>query len=80
MLDSPEGVCAGQVGFEYPATSIPFSNSSEQANTSLRYGQPRDDQGRVIARSCQVPSIPSGRGTRVLHRHAGPYNQVPDRS
>jgi hypothetical protein len=25
MLDSPEGVCAGQVGFKYPATSVPFS-------------------------------------------------------
>jgi hypothetical protein len=26
MLDSPESVCAGQMGFEYPATSVPFSN------------------------------------------------------
>jgi hypothetical protein len=26
MLDSPEGVCAGEVGFEYLATSVPFSN------------------------------------------------------
>jgi hypothetical protein len=26
MLDSPEGVCAGQVLFEYPATSVLFSN------------------------------------------------------
>jgi hypothetical protein len=26
MLDSPEGVCAGQAGSEYPATSVPFSN------------------------------------------------------
>jgi hypothetical protein len=25
MLDSPEGVCAGQPGSEYPATSVPFS-------------------------------------------------------
>jgi hypothetical protein len=29
MLDSPKGVCAGQAGFEYPATSVPFSNSEE---------------------------------------------------
>jgi hypothetical protein len=29
MLDSPEGVYAGQVGFEYPATSIPFIDFSE---------------------------------------------------
>jgi hypothetical protein len=27
MLDSPEGVCAGQARFEYPATSVLFSNS-----------------------------------------------------
>jgi hypothetical protein len=26
MLDSPEGVCAGQAPFENPATSVPFSN------------------------------------------------------
>jgi hypothetical protein len=26
MLDSPEGVCAGQARFEYPATSVLFSN------------------------------------------------------
>jgi hypothetical protein len=26
MLDSPEGVCAGQAGFEYPATFVLFSN------------------------------------------------------
>jgi hypothetical protein len=26
MLDSPEGVCAGQAGSEYPVTSVPFSN------------------------------------------------------
>src|SRR4029453_187373 len=27
MLDSPESVCAGQAGFEYPATSVLFSMS-----------------------------------------------------
>ena len=26
MLDSPEGVCAGQTRFEYPATFVLFSN------------------------------------------------------
>jgi hypothetical protein len=26
MLDSPEGVCAGQARFEYPATFVLFSN------------------------------------------------------
>jgi hypothetical protein len=28
MLDSSEGICAGQSGFEYPATSVPFSKCS----------------------------------------------------
>jgi hypothetical protein len=26
MLDSPDDVCAGQTRFEYPATSVLFSN------------------------------------------------------
>jgi hypothetical protein len=30
MLDSPEDVCAGQAGFEYPATSVLFSNTRRQ--------------------------------------------------
>jgi len=30
MLDSPDGVCAGQAGFEYPATSVPFSKRARQ--------------------------------------------------
>ena len=29
MLDSSEGICAGQSGFEYPATSVPFSIGPE---------------------------------------------------
>jgi hypothetical protein len=28
MLDSPEGVCPGQTGLEYPATFVPFSNKT----------------------------------------------------
>jgi hypothetical protein len=34
MLDSPEGVCAGQAGSEYPATSVPFSKCSLHAPRS----------------------------------------------
>jgi hypothetical protein len=35
MLDSPEGVCAGQAGSEYPATSVSFSKSiSLKKNTA----------------------------------------------
>jgi hypothetical protein len=33
MLDSSEGICAGQSGFEYPATSVPFSNFSPYGQT-----------------------------------------------
>jgi hypothetical protein len=29
LLDSPEDVCPGQARFEYPATSVPFSNFAE---------------------------------------------------
>jgi hypothetical protein len=29
MLDSPEGICAGQALFEYPATSVLFSKRLE---------------------------------------------------
>jgi hypothetical protein len=28
MLDSLQGICPGQAGLEYPATSVPFSNRS----------------------------------------------------
>jgi len=35
MLDSPEGVCAGQAGFEYPATSVPFSISISAAQSPI---------------------------------------------
>jgi hypothetical protein len=36
MLDSPEGVCAGQVRFEYPATFVLFSSlDSRTANRTL---------------------------------------------
>jgi len=35
MLDSPEGVCAGQARFEYPATFVLFSNIlAEHTNRS----------------------------------------------
>jgi hypothetical protein len=35
MLDWPEGVCAGQAGFEYPATSVLFSNKSSSQKCCL---------------------------------------------
>ena len=34
MLDSLEGICAGQVGLEYPATSVPFSKCSSNVPES----------------------------------------------
>jgi hypothetical protein len=43
MMDSPEGVCAGQAGFEYPATSVPFSN----CQSSVLYGSVGSGQVRL---------------------------------
>jgi hypothetical protein len=40
MLDSPEGVCAGQAGFEYPATSVPFSNSFNGSQRQVQWKIP----------------------------------------
>jgi hypothetical protein len=41
MLDSPDGVCAGQAGFEYPATSVPFSNFDPlRSSATCRNGCP----------------------------------------
>jgi hypothetical protein len=43
MLDSPEDVCPGQVGSEYPATSVPFSN----CQSSGLYGPVGSSQVRL---------------------------------
>jgi hypothetical protein len=46
MLDSSEGVCAGQVGLEFPATSVPFSN---WLNFLRCHGQPpRSDPAHLV--------------------------------
>jgi hypothetical protein len=42
MLDSPEGICAGQVWFENPATFVPFS---KQQSTIVDDGQQRSVAG-----------------------------------
>jgi hypothetical protein len=44
MLDSPQGVCAGQVEFEYPATSVPSSKSAYTA----KEGQSNEDVRRIV--------------------------------
>jgi mannose-6-phosphate isomerase-like protein (cupin superfamily) len=48
MLDSPESVCAGQIGFEYPATFVPFSKLTSP------HLMPRDNVLQVLraARQC----------------------------
>jgi hypothetical protein len=43
MLDSPESVCAGQAGFEYPATSVLFSNFT--ASGVQQTGEPQAGMG-----------------------------------
>jgi hypothetical protein len=45
MLDSPEGVCAGQVQFEHPATSVLFSKRLE---LGLRRGVVIGDVGAGV--------------------------------
>jgi hypothetical protein len=66
MLDSPEGVCAGQAGFEYPATSVPFSSKNERDFFYVPRGVM---MSRLYARGCslvagtaavQVPRRPMG--------------------
>jgi hypothetical protein len=42
MLDSPEGVCAGQVLFEYPATSVLFSKPTSTPKAPLAYRRQAD--------------------------------------
>src|SRR5215211_7321374 len=39
ILDSPEGVCAGQAWSEYPATFVLFRNSSVEVRTSKRLAE-----------------------------------------
>jgi hypothetical protein len=40
MLDSPEGVCAGQSWSEYPATSVPFSKCSPSVQLNALLTRP----------------------------------------
>jgi hypothetical protein len=58
MLDSPESVCAGQAGFEYPATSVLFS-------TTTRPGIRRASRSWPAGRS-------SGSASSALPRTPGP--------
>jgi hypothetical protein len=45
MLDSREGVCAGQARFEYPATSALFSNKLRSTTGHGRGGVPEGVRG-----------------------------------
>jgi hypothetical protein len=67
MLDSPEDVCAGQVGFEYPATSVLFSRSRDWRGWS---GKRRSrGAGCVAEADCRAPPRTMSRmgGTVELH-------------
>jgi hypothetical protein len=39
MLDSLEGICPGQAGLEYPATSVPFSKCSLGVQLSAHFAR-----------------------------------------
>ena len=61
MLDSPEGVCPGQAPFEYPATSVRFSNYSTAARltwlSSWRVSLPTR---RIPCHLAREPRYPAG--------------------
>jgi hypothetical protein len=52
LPDSPEGVCAGQARFEYPATSVPFSSRTGPGRSTLVawIGHPRTACDLVLRR------------------------------
>jgi hypothetical protein len=64
MLDSPEGVCAGQVRPEYPATSVPFSKGVEAMRDIQARGMTRRrcdvlSPYRSVGRSSPVAGLPA---------------------
>jgi hypothetical protein len=75
VLDSPEGVCAGQVEFEYPATSVPFSKCSHSVQlTALLTRSSFTDTAPIIATSCSTPcllhrALPAQTHSNILPRH-----------
>jgi hypothetical protein len=54
MLDSPEGVCPGQAGFKYPATSALFSNWTPGEHLTSTLTVERDPQKRPSAQRFPV--------------------------
>jgi hypothetical protein len=74
VLDSPEGVCAGQAGSEYPATSVPFSicEVHDHHKSGAAYGYTRQlgyypllarsDTGEVLHARQRTGRASSGRG------------------
>jgi hypothetical protein len=76
MLDSLEGVCAGQAGSEFPATSVPFSNYADLDRS--------DDRNRIVlaadtprrpgptAKPRTRPARPPGAGARPLKPSVAP--------
>jgi len=57
MLDSPDGVCPGQARFEYPATSVLFSNYYlyiSDAKLDMLYGQIPNPILKRLAREATI--------------------------
>ena len=87
MLDSPKGVCPGQVRFEYPATSVPFSKLSWAElqgafllRTSLRVAD-LEDANLQEARSSHLTVWPAGfdwkaAGVAIHQPFSAPDEQV----
>jgi hypothetical protein len=72
MLDWPEDVCPGQVWFEYPATSVPFSNLA----SLLRMNTDPSGDNALVA-DLPDATVASAEGSEVnslgsSNRHAWP--------
>jgi hypothetical protein len=66
MLDWPEDVCPGQVWFEYPATSVPFSKAAVRHLRPSRCDLLHHIVKRVLLGGrCAASSAADDPGTRV---------------
>jgi hypothetical protein len=82
MLDSPEGVCPGQARFEYPATSVLFSNRKALRieREPVRVGQGCAGQFKVAADvgAEQVNPVPGGEPLIQLQVATGDKHRRPE--
>jgi hypothetical protein len=72
MLDWPGSIYAGQAGFEYPATSVPFSNS-------IRPASPRGIWEALRFNACEGTLSGAGGNRRIRgHSHGAEPASLPE--